>query len=43
MNHGRFVLPFSSLEFLRDLWIAETIFVDTKEVQPQSVLHLALA
>jgi len=37
------MLPSSSLEFLRDLWIAEIIFVEINNVQPQTVLHLTLA
>jgi hypothetical protein len=42
-NRGRLLRSFSSLELLRDLWIAKIIFVDVKEVQAQAVLHLALA
>jgi hypothetical protein len=33
----------SSLEFLRDLRVAEIVLVEVKQVQVQSVLHLALA
>ena len=40
-NGGR-VFPSSSPEFLRDLWIAETIFVEAKQVQVQPVLHFTL-
>src|SRR5439155_20572579 len=32
----------SSPEFLRDLWIADTIFVEAKQVQVQSVLYFTL-
>src|SRR4029453_983638 len=31
------------LDLLRDLWIAEVLFVKIKQVQAQAVLHLALA
>jgi len=41
-NTGR-PLPSSSLEFVWDLWIAEIIFVEVKQVQVQAVLHLTLA
>jgi hypothetical protein len=37
------VFPSSSLELFRNLWIAETIFVEINNVQPQTVLHLTLA
>src|SRR6266516_3497169 len=37
------MLPSSSLEFLRDLWIAEIVFAEINQVQPQPVLHLTLA
>ena len=30
-------------ELFRNLWIAETIFVEIKQVQAQSMLYLALA
>jgi hypothetical protein len=43
VNHGSFVLPFSSLESLRDLRIAKILFVEVKQVQVQAVLHLTLA
>src|SRR4030095_9535905 len=43
MDCTRSLLPFSSLEFLRDLWIAEVILVKIKQMQTQAVLHLALA
>src|SRR4029453_14404806 len=43
MDGTRSLLPFSSLEFLRDLWIAEVLFVKIKQVQTQAVFHLALA
>src|SRR4029434_7831651 len=42
-NHGRFVFPSSSLELFRNLWIAEIVFVEVNQVQPQTVLHLTLA
>jgi hypothetical protein len=42
-NRGGRLRSFSSLELLRDLWIAKIVFVDVKEVQAQAVLHLALA
>ena len=35
--------PSSSPEFLGDLRIAETILVEVKQMQPQPVLHFALA
>src|SRR4029453_12111252 len=35
--------PSTSPEFLGDLWIAETILVEVKQVQAQPVLHLAFA
>src|SRR4029450_1158474 len=41
--NGRGWFPSSSPEFFRDLWIAETILVEIKQVQVQPVLHLALA
>src|SRR5438034_651639 len=41
--NGRRVFPPSPPEFLGDLWIAETILVEIKQVQAQPVLHLALA
>ncbi len=37
------LFPSSSLEFLRDLRIAEILFVEVKQVQAQAVLHLTLA
>jgi hypothetical protein len=37
------VFPFSSPQFFRDLWIAETILVEIKQVQVQPVFHLAVA
>ena len=43
MNRGRLLPSFPALELLRDLGIAEVIFVEVKEVQPQTVLHLTLA
>src|SRR4029453_5263505 len=43
MDCTRSLLPSSSLELLRDLWIAEVLFVKVKQVQAQAVLHLALA
>src|SRR6266568_7820783 len=43
MNRGRLLPSFPSPEFLRNLWIAEIIFVEVKEVQAQAVLHFALA
>jgi len=43
MSGGRLFPSFSWLEFLRNLWIAEIIFVEVKEVQAQAVLHFALA
>ena len=36
-------IRFSSLELLRDLRIAEILFVEVKQMQAQTVLHLALA
>ena len=42
-NTGRPLPSSSSLEFLRELWIAEIIFVKVKQVQVQAVLHLTLA
>src|SRR4029453_4919473 len=42
-NRARFVFPSSSLELLRNLWIAEIVFVEINNVQPQTVLHLTLA
>ena len=43
MNRGRLLPSFPSPEFLRNLWIAEIIFVEVKKVQAQAVLHFALA
>ena len=43
MDCTRSLLPFPSLEFLRDLWIAKILFVEVKQVQMQAVFHLALA
>ena len=43
MNRGRLLPSFPSLEFLRDLGIAEVVFIEVKEVQAQAVLHFALA
>ena len=42
-NRGRLLRSLSSLEFLRNLRIAEILFVEIKQVQAQAVLHLALA
>src|SRR5207302_9743111 len=33
----------SSLEFVRKMWIAEIVFVEINQMQPQPVLHLTLA
>ena len=43
MNRGRLLPSFPSPEFLRNLWIAEIVFVEINNVQPQTVLHLTLA
>jgi hypothetical protein len=42
-NRRGLLLPSSSLEFLGNLWVAEAILAEIKEVQPQPVLHFALA
>ncbi len=42
-NRGRLLRSFSSLELLRDLWVAKIIFVEVEEVQAQAVFHLTLA
>jgi hypothetical protein len=42
-NRGRLFPSFSSLELLRDLWIAEILFVEVKKMQVQAMFHLALA
>src|SRR5262249_24882347 len=41
--NSRRVFPPSWPEFFRDLWIAETILVEVKQMQAQPVLHLARA
>src|SRR6266566_6423586 len=43
MNRGRLLPSFPSPEFLGNLWIAEIVFVEVNNVQPQTVLHLTLA
>src|SRR5438128_1550883 len=43
MNRQRLLPSFPSPEFLRNLRIAEIIFVEVKQVQAQSMLYLALA
>jgi hypothetical protein len=43
MSCGRLFPSFPSLEFVRDLWIAQIIFVEVKHVQAQAVLYFALA
>ena len=45
---GRTLTPdtcfhFSSPQFLRNMWIAEVIFVEINQVQPQPVLYLTFA
>src|SRR4029453_14718470 len=42
-NRARRLFPSCSLEFFRNLWIAEIVFVEINNVQPQTVLHLPLA
>src|SRR5437763_16797455 len=42
-NTGRLLPSSSSLEFVRKMWIAEIVFVEINQVQPQPVLHLTLA
>src|SRR5437867_10244893 len=42
-NIGRLLPSCSSLEFLRKISIAEIVFVEINQVQPQPVLHLTLA
>ena len=43
MNRGRLLPSFPSSEFLRNLWIAEVVLVEVKQVQAQAVFHFALA
>src|SRR5437588_7145290 len=43
MNRGCLLPSFPSPEFLRNLWIAEMIFVEVEEVQAQAVLYFTLA
>jgi len=40
---GRTLPSSSSLEFVRKMWVAEIVFVEINQVQPQPVLHLTLA
>ena len=40
---GGLLPSFSSLKFLRKMWIAEIVFVEVDNMQPQPVLHLAFA
>src|SRR5206468_7450230 len=42
-NSGRPLPSSSSLEFVRKMWIAEIVFVEINQVEPQPVLHLTLA
>src|SRR5437660_12172940 len=42
MDCGRLLPSFPWLKFLRDLWIAEVVFVEIENVQPQHVLHFTL-
>ena len=42
-NTGRLLPSSSSLEFVRKMWIAEIVFAEIKQVQPQPVLNLTLA
>src|SRR6266536_5573143 len=42
-NRWRLLPSFSSLEFLRNLWIAQIVFVEINNVQAQPVLHFPLA
>src|SRR5439155_21968954 len=42
-NRRRLLPSFSSLEFLRNLWIAQIVFVEINNVQAQPVLHFPLA
>src|SRR5438128_8249232 len=42
-NTGRLLPSSSSLEFVRKMWVAEIVFVEINQVQPQPVLYLTLA
>ena len=43
MDRGRLLPSFPWLKFLRDLWIAEVVFIKVKQVQAQAVFHFTLA
>src|SRR5437588_819943 len=39
MDRGHLLPSFPWLKFLRDLWIAEVVFIKVKQVQAQAVFH----